>query len=902
MAKLSELKKVELLESTVLEGSIERVKEVFAQYAPFEFTARTLGMACRYIGADMVKCLIELGVTLDFDTTPSIVKKYKCRMDLSNKVSVKNDYSHWLLGSPRPEDTKEYGAYPVLPGTERVKCALVLYENAQKVCLDTENLIYYAALRGDADIFRALRDAGAGGISEYRKGLLTGELTHNSLDTEGRWHREDIAYAFSSAEGSELTALLKMLIECMGGAKINLSKAAFYQYDFSKSKDVFIDRCCAPSVFMLFIQHTNILARVKTWELLEGLIAHSNAEGLGWALAQNLISKPAEYKKLFDLTMKREAAPAVVACVLKYHTPSAEADKKSKKKEADEFSLDFNPLSATELRKLWGTKKNEDGTLQIISYKGEEREVIVPDMIGKTAVTTLGEEVFAVNLPRLSEEQIAARSNIRSVEFPSGIKELPGKILGGSIYGQNERAALQEVILNEGLEVIGSNAFYCCTELKEIVFPESLKKIGKSAFCGCTGLERIAIPESVTEIGTNAFSSCKKLQEIKLPSELTELRGSTFSNCTSLERINLPCSIRMLPQYIFDNCGFKEFVVPEHITVIDQFAFAGCAHLRKVVLHDKLTRIGGYAFAGCPIEEIVIPDSVKKIGERAFHGCAHLKKIVLPEGDIEIGEMAFQGCKKLQDENGLIVVRGVLHGFEGSLHQLLRLTDEIKEMSENTMHTLPRIVYRESEETVGMPGLSVLNVGDEVQFGRFPQDTSLKMKPLTWQVIAQEGSRRLLLCKEGIIGLPGSRAAEEFGLDQQTTWSESAVRRWLNSVFFDAVFSEEEKAHIPEVLLKNPDNRDVKPIVKGGEDTRDRVFLLSSEELWKYLPESKMQSASVTPYAQAQWRSKRNTYFYRLRTPGLQGSVVVSCCFGGCNPSGNHIGTATLRPAIWVEG
>ncbi len=902
MAKLSDLKKVELLESTVLEGNIERVRAVFAQHAPFEFTARALGIACRYVSADMVKCLCELGVTLDFTATPAMARKYNCRVELSHTVSINEDYSRWLLSTPRLEDNKLYGAHPVLSGAERTECARILYENAQKLHFNAQELFYYAALYGDADVFRALKDAGVGSISEYRKGLLNGTLTHNSLGTEGRWHREEIAYAINKSEGDELTAIIQLIVECMNGEKIALAKGAFYQYSFEKSKDSFVDSCCQPSVFMLFVQHTTLLEHVKTWEILEGLIAHNNAEGLGWALAQNMISKPAEYKKLFDLAMKKEAAPAVVACVLKYHNPAAEAEKKPKKKEADEFSLDFNPLSAAELRKLWGTKKNEDGTLQIISYKGEERDVVIPDMIGKTAVTTLGEEVFAVDLPRLTDEQIAARRSIRSVEFPSSIKELPRKILGGSMYGQNEHAALEEIILSEGLEIIGSSAFYCCTGLKEITFPESLKKIDGSAFYGCTQLEKIAIPQSVTQIGVRVFSGCKNLQEVKLPSELTALDNGTFENCTSLKQIDLPKGIRVLPQRIFGNCGFEEFILPEHITAIDQLAFAGCTNLKKVVLHDKLTKIGSYAFAGCPIEEIVIPNSVTEIGTYAFQDCKQLKKVVLPENDIQIGEGAFEKCKCLQDENGLILVQGALHGFEGSLSQPLRLPDAIKMIGERTFQKLPRIVYRETDEKDDLPDFSALNVGDEVQFGRFPQDTSLEMKPLTWQVIAQEGNRRLLLTKEAIIGLSDDYDTKDlFGIVQNKTWSESSARKWLNTVFLSTVFNEEEKTHIPEVLLKNPNNRDVKPIVKGGEDTLDRVFLLSSEELWKHLPQSSMQRASISPYAKAQWEARRNTYFYRLRTPGPQGPVAVSCHLGGCNPSGNHVGTAVLRPAIWVE-
>ena len=78
MAKLSEQKKVELLEATVLTGNIEQVKTLFAEHSTFEFMARALGIACRFIGAEMVKCLTECGATFDYMPSAAMVRKYHC--------------------------------------------------------------------------------------------------------------------------------------------------------------------------------------------------------------------------------------------------------------------------------------------------------------------------------------------------------------------------------------------------------------------------------------------------------------------------------------------------------------------------------------------------------------------------------------------------------------------------------------------------------------------------------------------------------------------------------------------------------------------------------------------------------------------------------------------------------
>ena len=75
MAKLSEQKKVELLEHTVLTGTAEDVARVFEEHAPFEFTARALGYAARFRGTELVKCLVEHGATFAYDPVPAFVKK-----------------------------------------------------------------------------------------------------------------------------------------------------------------------------------------------------------------------------------------------------------------------------------------------------------------------------------------------------------------------------------------------------------------------------------------------------------------------------------------------------------------------------------------------------------------------------------------------------------------------------------------------------------------------------------------------------------------------------------------------------------------------------------------------------------------------------------------------------------
>ena len=122
---------------------------------------------------------------------------------------------------------------------------------------------------------------------------------------------------------------------------------------------------------------------------------------------------------------------------------------------------------------------------------------------------------------------------------------------------------LREVVFNDGLQKIGSKAFYYCTSLSSITLPstvteidtwafgrcnlrgvvlnDGLRKIGWYAFYGCsTSLSSITIPSTVTEIGGYAFCSCNNLRDVIWHGVPREISKDAFFNGTSLERFSFP--------------------------------------------------------------------------------------------------------------------------------------------------------------------------------------------------------------------------------------------------------------------------------------------------------------------------------------------------------------------------
>ncbi len=213
------------------------------------------------------------------------------------------------------------------------------------------------------------------------------------------------------------------------------------------------------------------------------------------------------------------------------------------------------------------------------------------------------------------------------------------------------------------------------------------------------------------------------------------------------------------------------------------------------------------------------------------------------------------------------------------------------------------------EEPLGEPDGSGWSVGGIACFGHYEQDNDADdgAEPIEWIVLAAEGDARLLLSRYGLYPLAYERSAET------ATWEDCGARAWLNSVFINDAFTDAEQAQIVDSNLENPDNPAYG--TDGGNDTTDKVFLLSIDELEKYLPEQADRVADATAYAVANgaYLSAGNgPCWWRLRSPGQDQShaaiVNASGFSGGVYPNvevaymGEDINAADdcMRPAIWV--
>ena len=204
----------------------------------------------------------------------------------------------------------------------------------------------------------------------------------------------------------------------------------------------------------------------------------------------------------------------------------------------------------------------------------------------------------------------------------------------------------------------------------------------------------------------------------------------------------------------------------------------------------------------------------------------------------------------------------------------------------------------QSTEPDGKPvdQFTSVNVGDYVTFGAYEQDndTSNGKEDIEWKVLAKEDGKALLISRYGL-------DRKEYGA--HGTWETCTLRNWLNVTFLNDAFSSDEQRQIADSMVtadKNPEY-DTDP----GNDTTDKIFLLSIPEAEIYFSSDDERKCQPTDYAKEQgeyvnlstdyqwwWLRSRGSYFSAsyVRADGS----IFSQGTGGFNEG-------VVRPVLWIE-
>lgn len=209
-----------------------------------------------------------------------------------------------------------------------------------------------------------------------------------------------------------------------------------------------------------------------------------------------------------------------------------------------------------------------------------------------------------------------------------------------------------DVIIPDGVTIIGEDAFRNCRSLTGVIIPDGVKRIGESAFASCPSLTDVEIPDSVTSIGKYAFYDCTGLRSIKITNGVISINKGTFEDCRSLTRVVIPNGVTNIDYAAFRGCkGLTSIVIPDSVTSIGEDAFAKCFSLTSITIPESVTSIGEGAFTSCrSLTSVKIPSGVTSIGDWTFAGCTNLTTVEIPDSVTSIDFNSFKGCDKLSKD------------------------------------------------------------------------------------------------------------------------------------------------------------------------------------------------------------------------------------------------------------
>jgi hypothetical protein len=206
----------------------------------------------------------------------------------------------------------------------------------------------------------------------------------------------------------------------------------------------------------------------------------------------------------------------------------------------------------------------------------------------------------------------------------------------------------------------------------------------------------------------------------------------------------------------------------------------------------------------------------------------------------------------------------------------------------------------------------------------------VKLAGIDWRVIDMESDKVLLISAE-------IHEEQPYNIEKKDiTWEFCTLRKYLNEEFYNKLGP--VKAAIVEVRNSNPNNPWYG--TPGGNDTTDKIFLLSLDEVVKYFGDSgdlakKIRKAGdgylendgrflhdqYTPSRQTRWKPSRGNKGcdWWLRSPGKDGTYAAYVASGGLihvaghevnyknmyvEVNGKHIeciNNKGVRPALWLN-
>lgn len=209
-------------------------------------------------------------------------------------------------------------------------------------------------------------------------------------------------------------------------------------------------------------------------------------------------------------------------------------------------------------------------------------------------------------------------------------------------------------------------------------------------------------------------------------------------------------------------------------------------------------------------------------------------------------------------------------------------TKTTSQTTETTKAESDRIAEEYSKK---LNGLEVVSVDDGV--------VTIKFGKYNWRVLEMSEHTALIITVDCVDSMVYNTEW------CSVTWETCSLRKYLNEDFYNK-FNDSEKKMIKDMKVMNKDNPEYE--TDGGNNTVDKIFLLSLDEANKYFVSDKDRIAHYDGYVNGElWGGER--YYWWLRSPGnydICASYVYSS--GYVYNSGTSVNNKRgVRPTLCLE-
>lgn len=236
------------------------------------------------------------------------------------------------------------------------------------------------------------------------------------------------------------------------------------------------------------------------------------------------------------------------------------------------------------------------------------------------------EGIESIGLAAFNRTQSSA-GNLMSVILPTTLKRIENEAFLGNGVG----VVKGELLLPEGLEYVGDEAFAGSSLSGKLILPSTLKELGNyQVFGGSNFNGDLVIPEGVKEIPIGCFMYSHFDGRLVLPEGLIEIGPRAFEGCEINGELVLPSTLKQIQDNAFERNNFSNVVLPSGLSMLGKEVFMDCSNLSgEIVVPENISIIPAGVFMNCSkITSVKLPKNTKYIKSEAFGNDVGIKQII----------------------------------------------------------------------------------------------------------------------------------------------------------------------------------------------------------------------------------------------------------------------------------